>query len=167
MVSGNVPPPQIQQLMLLTKLSAHEGCCIREVETERQLMDCHGLFLNEISYHHIPEYHGHTSNIDNNLRVSGRDFCSWGECSSWRNQATHMGFNLITDRNPLAGSHKQIYGSEKQMILWSSGKPTGNGWAHGTNWGKGREVIRLLSYVWGFDQKVLHLKHDENEENDF
>jgi len=134
---------------------------IREVETERALMDCHGIFY-ELSYHTYGNSIWGIRPISRHLRVIP-DFCSWrGMLVMGGNQSTPMQFepgNL--DRNPLAGQPQAGLWFGKTDDLWSFGKPTGWGgpW-HNTAVKAGEYSDPYL--MTGFDQKVLHLKNNSD-----
>ena len=145
--------------------SATEWMRIREVETERALMDCHGLFY-EISYHTYAGVPWGIRPISKHLRVVP-DFCSWrGMLVLGGNQATPMGFNLAADRNPLAGQPQANLWFGKTDDLWSFGKPTGMGGPWYETVVKSGEISDPY-LMHGFDKKVLHLKHEENNEITF
>jgi len=81
--------------------SCTEWMRIREIETERAMMDCHGLFY-EIGMHTYGDELWAIKPISSHLRVIP-DFCSWkGMLVLGGNQATPMKFGP-QDRNPLAG----------------------------------------------------------------
>jgi hypothetical protein len=131
---------------------------IREIETERAMMDCHGMFY-EISYH---TYSGHPFGIRpiaKHLRVIP-DFCSWrGMLVLGGNQATPMKFQGPLDRNPLAGQPQANLWFGKTDDMWSWGKPSGMGGVWYDTPVKAGEVSDPFLMI-GFDKKVLHLKHD-------
>lgn len=139
---------------------------IREVETERALMDCHGLFY-ELSYHTYGNSIWGIRPISRHLRVIP-DFCSWrGMLVLAGNQSTPMQFNpSALDRNPLAGQPQAGLWFGKTDDLWSFGKPTGWGgpW-HKTAVKAGEPSDPYL--MNGFDKKVLHLKNESNQEIEF
>jgi hypothetical protein len=135
---------------------------IREVETERALMDCHGLFY-ELSYHTYGNSIWGIRPISKHLRVVP-DFCSWrGMLVLAGNQSTPMQFQTTNlDRNPLAGQPQAGLWFGKTDDLWSFGKPTGWGgpW-HNTQVKAGEHSDPYL--MTGFDKKVLHLKNNSNQ----
>ena len=130
---------------------------IREVETERALMDCHGMFY-EVPYHCYDGKIWGLRPISTHLRVIP-DFCSWrGMLVLGGNQATPMWFGP-SDRNKTAGQPQAGLWFGKTDDLWQFGKP--KGW--GGVW-RDREIKAgepsdpfLMN---GFDQKVVHFKHD-------
>lgn len=125
---------------------------IREVETERFLMDCHGIFyeLSALAY-------GGTvwgvRPISTHLRIVP-DFCSYlGMLVLAGNQVTPTG-----DTNLLAGEPQSGLWFGKTDDLWSFGKP--KGW--GGPWWEAPVEANVPSdpfLMTGFDQKVLHLSH--------
>ncbi len=138
--------------------SLTEWMRIREVETERALMDCHGIFY-EISYHTYGNGIWGIRPISNHLRVIP-DFCSWKGMLVLRgNQATPMQFSKDRfDRNPLAGQPQAGLWFGKTDDLWSFGKPAGSGGV----WLADDVVAEEASDPYlmiGFDKKVLHLQN--------
>lgn len=100
--------------------SCTEWFRIREVETERAMMDCHGLFY-EIGFHLYADQLWAIRPVCSHLRIIP-DYCSWkGMLVMGGNQATPMKFGPA-DGNPLAG--------QPQAGLWF-GKRTIYG--HGVN----------------------------------
>ncbi|MFC4094885.1 hypothetical protein [Euzebyella saccharophila] len=145
--------------------SCTEWMRIREVETERAMMDCHGLFY-EISYHTYSSMPWGIRPIAKHLRVVP-DFCSWrGMLVFGGNQATPMRFSNTLDRNPLAGQPQANLWFGKTDDLWSFGKPTGMGGPWYETQVKAGEISDPY-LMYGFDQKVLHLKHEEEKEITF
>ncbi len=139
--------------------STTEWMRIREVETERALMDVHGIFY-ELSYHTYGNSIWGIRPISKHLRVIP-DFCSWrGMLVLAGNQSTPMQFQRTNlDRNPLAGQPQAGLWFGKTDDLWSFGKPTG--W--GGPWHKTEVKANEPSDPYlmnGFDQKVLHLKNE-------
>ena len=129
---------------------------IREVETERFLMDCHGLIYE------LPAqvYGGHTWGIKpicQHLRIIP-DFCSWmGLLVLAGNQTTPN-----SDTNPFAGQPQANLWLGKTDDLWSWGKPQGWGgvWRNTPVQADEPSDPFLMT---GFDQKVLHVAHDFGE----
>ncbi len=104
--------------------SCTEWMRIREVETERALMDCHGMFY-EVPYHAYDGKIWGIRPISTHLRVIP-DFCSWrGMLVLGGNQSTPMSFG--TDRNLVAGQPQAGLWFGKTDDLWSFGKPSGSG----------------------------------------
>ena len=141
--------------------SCTEWMRVREVETERALMDCHGLFY-EIGMHTYGDELWAIKPVSSHLRVIP-DFCSWrGMLVFGGNQATPMGFSLTQDRNPLAGQPQAGLWFGKTDDLWSFGKPKGYGgvWYQTTVTAGEPSDPYLMN---GFDQKSVHLYHDATE----
>ena len=129
---------------------------IREVETERFLMDCHGMFyeLSPIAYR--GKVWG-VRPICTHLRVVP-DFCSFrGLLVLAGNQVTPIG-----DANLLAGQSQSGLWLGKIDDLWQFGKPQGWG---GPWWEKQVSAAEPSDpyLMTGFDKKVLHLYHDATE----
>ena len=133
---------------------------IREVESERFLMDCHGMF-----YELSPVAYGGKvwgiRPICTHLRVIP-DFCSFrGLLVLGGNQVAP-----INDANPLAGEPQSGLWFGKTDDLWSFGKPQGWGgvwWETEARAGEPSDPYLMT----GFDKKVLHLCHDNDETVDF
>lgn len=129
---------------------------IREVETERFLMDCHGMF-----YELAPLAYGNkiwgVRPICTHLRIVP-DFCSFrGMFVMAGNQATPVGGNLLSPQ-----SQSGIWFG-KTDDLWSFGKP--QGW--GGPWRRTQVTAVEPSdpyLMTGFDKKVLHLVHESGPE---
>lgn len=144
--------------------SCTEWMRIREVETERALMDCHGLFY-EIGMHTYDNELWAIKPISSHLRVIP-DFCSWrGMLVLAGNQATPMKFGL-QDRNPLAGQPQAGMWFGKTDDLWSWGKPSGTGGVWLDSEVKANEASDPY-LMYGFDKKVLHLKNNSNTQVNF
>jgi hypothetical protein len=144
--------------------SATEWMRIREVETERALMDCHGIFY-EIGYHTYGNHLWAIKPISRHLRVIP-DFCSWrGMLVLGGNQSTPMKFGP-SDRNPLAGQPQAGLWFGITDDLWKFGKPTGSGgvWYETAVRANGPSDPFLM---YGFDKKSVHLFHDAPETVDF
>lgn len=144
--------------------SATEWMRIREVETERALMDCHGIFY-EIGYHTYGNQLWAIKPVSRHLRVIP-DFCSWrGLLVLGGNQATPMKFGP-KDRNPLAGQPQAGLWFGKTDDLWNFGKPAGFGgvWYHTSVKANEVSVPYLMT---GFDKKSVHLYHDSEETVEF
>lgn len=120
--------------------SCTEWLRIREVETERAMMDCHGLFY-EIGFHLYADQLWAIRPVCSHLRVIP-DYCSWrGMLVMGGNQATPMKFGTA-DGNPLAGQPQAGLWFGKTDDLWSWGKPTGEGG------------------VWSDDEVTAHVPSD-------
>ncbi len=123
---------------------------IREVETERYLMDCHGMFYE------LPAqvYGGNIlplKPICQHLRIIP-DFCAWmGLLVMGGNQTTPN-----DDNNPLAGQPQSNLWLGKTDDLWRFGKPQGWGgpWRR-TPVRAGEPSDPFL--MTGFEHKCLHL----------
>lgn len=137
--------------------STTEWMRIREVETERALMDVHGMFY-ELPYH---AYGGHVPPIrpiSTHLRVVP-DFASWrGMLVLAGNQATPMEFNENM-RNVQAGQPQAGLWFGKTDDLWSFGRPKGAGAVWRDTPVTAGEVSDPF-LMNGFEHKVLHLRHD-------
>ena len=129
---------------------------IREVEHERLLMDCHGLFYELSPYTFADKVWG-VIPICKHLRVVP-DFCSWqgmlvlgGDHASQRR-----------DHYILAGEPQSGLWFGKTDDLWAFGKPQGWGgpW-YETPVSPGESSDPYL--MTGFDHKVLHLAHESPE----
>eukprot|EP00937_MAST-01D_sp_MAST-1D-sp2_P003164 g3164.t1 len=131
---------------------------IREVETERYLLDVHGLF-----YELSPLGWGGATwavrPISQHLRVAP-DFCSFrGMLVMGGNQVSS-----IFDNNVVTGQSQSGLWLGKTDDLWSWGKPQGSG----SVWREERVEARAASdpfLMTGFDRKVLHLSYDGNSTN--
>ena len=129
---------------------------IREVETERFLMDCHGMFYELAPFAYQDKVWG-VRPICTHLRIIP-DFCSFrGMFVMAGNQATPVGGNLLSPQ-----SQSGIWFG-KTDDLWSFGKP--QGW--GGPWRKTQVSAGLPSdpyLMTGFDRKVLHLFQEQAAE---
>ena len=140
--------------------SCTEWMRIREIETERALMDCHGLFY-EIGLHVYGDQLWAIKPISSHLRVIP-DFCSWrGMLVLGGNQATPM-----WGKNPLAGQPQAGLWFGKTDDLWNFGPVKGQGGV----WYKTDVVAGEKSDPYlmnGFDKKSVHLCHDSEESVSF
>ncbi|MBN2290519.1 MAG: hypothetical protein JXQ83_14390 [Candidatus Glassbacteria bacterium] len=122
---------------------------IREVETERYLMDCHGMFYEIACMAYGDKVWG-VRPICTHLRIVP-DFCSFrGMFVMAGNQASPVGSNLLSPQ-----SQSGIWFG-KTDDLWSLGKP--QGW--GGPWRKTPVKAGVPSdpyLMTGFEHKVLHL----------
>ncbi len=126
---------------------------IREVESERLLMDASGMFYELPAMTYDNAVWG-LRPIASHLRVVG-DFCSWnGMLVLAGDQNTPIG-----DSNPVSGQPQANLWFGKTDDLWSWGKPQGWG---GPWWDSPVEAgVPSDPYLMtGFDQKCLHLTHD-------
>lgn len=132
---------------------------IRSVETERVLMDVHGMFY-EVGYHSYAGGIWAIKPISRHLRIIP-DFASWrGMLVLAGNQATPMQFtpgNL--DRNPLAGQAQAGLWFGKTDDLWSWGKPAGSGGVWYDTEVQANEYSDPYLMA-GFDKKSVHLTHN-------
>ena len=129
---------------------------IREIETERYLMDCQAIFYEISPIAYSGKIWG-IKPISTHLRVVP-DFCSWrGMLVLAGNQATPIEDNYLLAGQPQAGLWLG-----KSDDLWQFGKPSGWGgpWWH-------TQVFRGISsdpyLMTGFDRKSMHLTHDGAE----
>ena len=133
---------------------------IREVETERLLMDCHGMFY-ELPYHLYENKVWGIRPISTHLRIVP-DFCSWrGLLVLGGNQVSPIG-----NSNIFAGQPQSNLWFGKTDDLWQFGKP--KGW--GGPWWETPVRVGVPSppyLMTGFDRKVLHLSHEADIPVDF
>jgi hypothetical protein len=133
---------------------------IREVETERYLMDCHGLF-----YELTPTaYDGNVWGIDpicKHLRIVP-DYCGFrGMFVMAGNQTTPN-----NDANVVVGQPQSGLWLGKTDDLWEFGKPKGWGgpWREdNVNAGQSSDPYLMT----GFDEKCVHFEHDADEPVEF
>jgi hypothetical protein len=133
---------------------------IREVEHERFLMDCHGMFYELSPWAYSGKIWG-VRPISTHLWVHG-DFCSWrGLLVLGADNASPSG-----KHNSLCAEPQSSLWFGKTDDLWKLGKPSG--W--GGPWWKS-EVKKdepSDSYLMtGFDHKVLHLFHEADTSINF
>ncbi len=133
---------------------------IREVEHERFLMDCHGMFY-ELSPWAYENHIWGIRPISTHLWVLG-DFCTYrGLLALGADNASPHG-----GANHLAGEPQSGLWFGKTDDLWNFGKPAG--W--GGVWREDRVEAGQASdpyLMTGFDQKVLHLSHNHAGEVTF
>ena len=133
---------------------------IREVESERYLMDCHGMFYELSPVAYSGKIWG-VRPISTHLRIIP-DFCSWrGFLVLGGNQVTP-----IRDSNLLAGEPQAGLWFGKTDDLWQFGKPKGWGgpwWEKPVSAGDPSDPYLMT----GFDRKGLHLYHDAGDVVDF
>jgi hypothetical protein len=133
---------------------------VREVESERYLMDCHGMF-----YELSPVAYGGrvwgVRPIATHLRIIP-DFCSWrGFLVLGGNQTTPTG-----DNNLQVGEPQANLWFGKTDDLWQFGRPGGWGgpwWEQPVSAGQPSDPFLMT----GFDRKVLHLSHDAGRTVEF
>ncbi|GAB3838637.1 hypothetical protein [Kribbella italica] len=133
---------------------------IREVESERLLMDASGMFYELPSLTYGNAVWG-IRPIASHLRIVG-DFCSWNGLLVLAGDQT----TPIHDANPVAGQPQANLWFGKTDDLWSWGKPQGWG---GPWWESGVEAgVPSDPYLMtGFEHKCLHLSHEATEPVDF
>jgi len=126
---------------------------IREVESERWLMNCSGMFYELPAMQYGGKVWG-IRPISTHLRIIG-DFCSWRGLLVLAGDQT----TPIWDSNPFVGQPQANLWFGKTDDLWQFGKPKGWG-------GPWREQIVGADepsdpyLMTGFENKVLHLCHD-------
>lgn len=131
---------------------------IREVQTERFLMDLHGMFYELPRVAYGGRLYG-VKPVCQHLRIVP-DFCSWrGMLVLAGNQSTPI-------QNDLVGEPDSNLWFGKTDDLWGFGKPAGWGgpW-YETEVAAGAASDPFL--MTGFDQKVLHLTHNAGERVEF
>lgn len=133
---------------------------IREVESERFLMDCHFMFYELSPLVYDAKVWG-VRPISTHLRIIP-DFCSWrGMLVLAGDQTTP-----IRDSNPWAGEPQANLWFGKTDDLWQFGKP--QGW--GGPWWEDAIAANQPSDAYlmtGFEHKVLHLSHGMDTEVTF
>lgn len=133
---------------------------IREVEHERLLMNCHGIFYELAPHAYGGEVFG-VQPVCTHLRVIP-DFCSYrGLLVLGGDQNTPGG-----SANPLTGNSQANLWFGNIDDLWSWGKP--RGW--GGVWREASVKAGESSdpyLMFGFDKKTLHLSHDADREVEF
>lgn len=133
---------------------------IREVESERLLMDASGTFFELPAMTYDQAVWG-LRPISSHLRVVA-DFCSWnGLLVLAGDQNTPIG-----DTNPVAGQPQANLWFGTTDDLWRWGKPTG--W--GGPWWESDVITGTPSdpyLMTGYDNKCLHLSHDADHAVDF
>jgi len=133
---------------------------IREVETERYLMDCHGTFF-ELSPLAYDDSIWGVNPISTHLRVIP-DFCSFrGQLVMAGNQTTP-----ISDNNVVVGQPQSGLWVGKTDDIWEFGKPKG--------WGGPWRDDEVLAgdpsdpyLMTGYDEKVLHLSQESDQPVEF
>lgn len=132
---------------------------IREVETERFLMDCHGMFY-ELSPMVFEDSIWGVNPICAHLRIVP-DFCSFrGLLALAGNENTANG-----DANPVGGQPQAGIWFGKTDDLWHWGKAKGWGGPWRSKAVKAGEVSDPF-LMTGFDKKIVHLKSDKPAEFD-
>ncbi len=126
---------------------------IREVESERLLLDASGMF-----YELPPMTYGDAvwgvRPIASHLRIVG-DFCSWNGLLVMAGDQT----TPLHENNPVGGQPQAGLWFGKTDDLWSWGKPQGWG---GPWWETAVEADDPSDpfLMTGFEHKCLHLRHD-------
>lgn len=133
---------------------------IREVDHERFILDCHGLFY-ELSPWAYENHIWGVRPISTHLWVLG-DFCTYRGMLvlGSDNASPHHG------ANQLAGEPQSGLYFGKTDDLWNFGKPAGWGgvwWEDAVAAGEASDPYLMT----GFDQKTLHLCNDGDEPVDF
>jgi hypothetical protein len=122
---------------------------IREVETERLLMDCHGLFYEMSELLYEGKVWG--------LRPVAAHGRAIGEFCTWR------GLLVMTGATSGAGTSSTPFWFGKTDDLWQSGKPKGSGGPL-LNTPVRPETASDPYLMTGFDQKSVELGHDAESE---
>lgn len=133
---------------------------IREVESERLLMDASGMFYELPSLTYGNAVWG-IRPISSHLRIVG-DFCSWNGLLVLAGDQT----TPISDANPVAGQPQANLWFGKTDDLWQWGKPQGWGgpwWETDVESGVPSDPYLMT----GFEHKCLHLTHDADANVDF
>ena len=133
---------------------------IREVEHERLLMDCHGLFYELSPHTYVGKVWGIVP-ICRHLRVVP-DFCSWQGLLVLGGDQSSPRF----DQYLLAGQPQSGLWFGKPDDLWGFGKPRGWGgpwWQTPVRAGEPSEPYLMT----GFEHKCLHLTHDSERAVEF
>ena len=129
---------------------------IREVEHQRFMLDCHGMFYELTPYAFENKVWG-LRPISTHLWVLG-DFCSYrGMFVMGNDSASPSGDHNILTAEPQSGL---FFG--KTDDLWKFGKPSGWGgpwWEDKVEAGKPSDPYLMT----GFDKKVIHMSHDSND----
>ncbi len=126
---------------------------IREVESERWLMDVCGMFYELPAMQYGGKVWG-VRPVCTHLRIIG-DFCAWNGMLVLAGDQT----TPINDSNPYVGQPQANLWLGKSDDLWSWGKPKGWGgpW-YRTLVKAGEQSDPFL--MTGFESKCLHLSHD-------
>jgi hypothetical protein len=133
---------------------------IREIETERYLMDASGMFY-ELSPVAFNGRIWGVKPVSTHIRVIP-DFCCWkGMLVMAANQTSPIG-----DANPITGYPESNLWFGKPDDLWQWGKPAGWGgpwWKNSVLAGQPSDPFLMT----GFDKKVLHLSQTGPETVEF
>jgi len=128
---------------------------IREVESERWLMNVCGMFYELPAMQYGGKVWG-VRPVCSHLRIIG-DFCSWNGLLVMAGDQT----TPINDSNPYVGQPQANLWLGKSDDLWQWGKP--KGW--GGPWYRTPVVADAPSdpfLMTGFEHKCLHLSHDSD-----
>lgn len=132
---------------------------IREVESERLLMDASGMFYELPSITYADAVWG-IRPVASHLRVVG-DFCSWNGLLVMAGDQT----TPLNDNNPVAGQPQANLWFGKTDDLWQWGKPQGWGgpwWESAVEAGVASDPYLMT----GFEHKCLHLTNDGEDRLD-
>lgn len=133
---------------------------IREIETERFLLDIHGMFYEAPKLTYGGRYWG-LKPISQHLRIVP-DFCSWrGMLVLAGDQTT-----AVTGNAHMVGEPQSNLWFGKSDDLWSFGKPAGWGGPWQDSEVKPGEPSDPF-LMTGFDKKCLHVAHDAGESMSF
>ncbi len=134
---------------------------IREVESERWLMDASGIFYELPAMTYANAVWGIVP-ICRHLRIIG-DYCSWNGLLVMAGDQT----TPIHDTNPFVGQPQANLWFGKTDDLWHfGGKPTGWGgpwWETDVEPGQPSDPFLMT----GFDQKSLHISHEDGQNRHF
>ncbi|MEX2545141.1 MAG: hypothetical protein WD316_08445 [Phycisphaeraceae bacterium] len=129
---------------------------IREVESERWLMNASGMFYELPAMTYVGRVWG-LRPISTHLRIIG-DFASWNGLLVMAGDQT----TPIHDSNPVVGQPQANLWFGKTDDLWGFGKPTGWGgpwWRTPVHAGEPSDPYLMT----GFEHKCLHVTHDAGE----
>ncbi len=130
---------------------------IREVESERWMMNASGMFYELPSMTYANRVWA-VRPVCSHLRIIG-DYCSWnGLLVMAGDQTTPIG-----DSNTYVGQPQANLWFGKTDDLWTWGKPAGWGgpwWEKAVNAGEPSDPYLMT----GFEHKCMHLRHDRNAE---
>jgi hypothetical protein len=130
---------------------------IREVESERWLVNASGMFYEMAAMQYAGAIWG-LRPVCSHLRIIG-DFCSWNGMLVMAGDQT----TAIHDSNPFVGQPQANLWLGKTDDLWQWGKPTG--W--GGPWWKTTVEAETPSdpyLMTGFEHKCLHITHDAEQD---
>ena len=133
---------------------------IREVESERWLVNCSGMFYELPAMQYGGKVWG-LRPICTHLRIIG-DFCAWRGLLVMAGDQT----TPLWDSNPFIGQPQANLWFGKTDDLWQFGRP--KGW--GGPWREKRVQAGEPSdpfLMTGFEGKALHLRHDADHEVEF